>query len=183
MPAAEPPLPEGTDTIIPGAGLDGDGDTGAANSATENPTMTTNQDRPQAQGAESVRESLLGGFATLRGQAGDSARNFAEAGRERATSALDDVVRLVEDAAEQIDERLGTQYGDYARRAAQGIGDFSDGVRGKDVDALFDDARNLVKSSPAIAIGAAALLGFVVARLARAGVPDTSGPSEDAPTA
>jgi len=46
---------------------------------------------------------------------------------------------------------------------------------------LFADARELVKKSPAVAIGAAAALGFVVARLARSGIPDNSG--NDAPKA
>jgi hypothetical protein len=46
---------------------------------------------------------------------------------------------------------------------------------------LFNDARELVKRSPAVAIGAAAALGFVVARLARSGIAESSG--KDAPKA
>lgn len=167
MPAAEDSLPEGTDTIIAGAGVDAGDSAGPR----------------QKRAGDTVRDTLFNNFDSLRGQAGDHARDFAETGKDHATATLDNVIGLIEDAASEIDTRLGSQYGDYARRAAQSLGGFTDNVKGKDVDTLFDDARNLVKSSPAIAIGAAAVLGFVVARLARAGMPDTSGPREDAPTA
>jgi len=174
MPAAEDSLPEGTDTIIAGAGVDA-GDAAPATGDSASPR----QDRAGA----TMRDTLFKNFDALRGQAGDHARDFAQTGKDHATATLDNVIGLIEDAASEIDARLGSQYGDYARRAAQGLGGFTDDVKGKDVDTLFDDARNLVKSSPAIAIGAAAVLGFVVARLARAGMPDASGPREDAPTA
>ena len=49
----------------------------------------------------------------------------------------------------------------------QGI---SASVRDKDIDELLDDARALVRKSPAVAIGAAATLGFVLARLISAGI-------------
>ena len=107
----------------------------------------------------------------LRGQATDKARELAvTTSKDRATTALDGLVQTVEDAASEIDEKLGSQYGDYARRAAEHIGGFTDSFRDKDIDALFSDARDLVKKSPAVAIGAAAALGFVVARLARSSV-------------
>ena len=42
--------------------------------------------------------------------------------------------------------------------------------RAKDVDAIADDARALVRKSPGMVIGAAAAVGFVVARLLSAGL-------------
>ena len=48
-------------------------------------------------------------------------------------------------------------------------------------DALFADARELVKKSPAVAIGAAAALGFIVARLVKAGVPETGDTDKTPP--
>ena len=91
-------------------------------------------------------------------------------------------MQTVEDAAAEIDDKLGRQYGDYARRAAQSIGSFSDNFRDKDVDDLFEDARALIARSPAIAVGTAAALGFVVARLARSGLAD-GGAREGTPKA
>jgi ElaB/YqjD/DUF883 family membrane-anchored ribosome-binding protein len=145
------------------------GDTGAADAGTS--TSDGNAD----EGPQDVRAAFFGKFDELRGQTTDQVFAFAQAGKDRATGAIDDVVRMVEDAASEIDAKIGTQYGDYARRAAQTIGGFSDAFKAKEVDDLFSDARDLVKKSPAVAIGAAAALGFVVARLVRASVPESGG--------
>lgn len=103
-------------------------------------------------------------------QAADRARAFAGENKERATNALDEVAKMFEGAALDVDARLGEQYGKYARSAAQGISNFAESLRGKEVDDLFNDATELVKKSPVIAVGAAAAVGFVVARLIKSGV-------------
>lgn len=187
MPSADEQLPEGTDTIIEGAGV---------TEESENPAMASEPDPSDFGGSASAQAGAQGEtqgqdasnrgvffdrIDELRGQAGDKARDLAQAGKDRATAALDSLVQTVEEAASDIDERLGSQYGDYARRAADYIGNFSDGFRDKDVDQLFTDARELVKKSPAVAVGAAAVLGFVVARLARSSMPER--PGNDAPKA
>ena len=73
-----------------------------------------------------------------------------------------------------LDERLGEEYGRYARSAAQGISSFADSLRSKEVDDLITDATALVKRSPVIAVGAAAAVGFVLARLIKSGVDAAS---------
>ena len=182
MASADQQLPEGTDSVIDGAdaGDDAGNDHGPARAGTgDNRSRGPSADESQAEGATGA---LFARFDDLRGQATDKARDFAQAGKDRATGALDSLVQTVEDAAAEIDEKLGSQYGDYARRAAAGIGNFSDTFRDKDVDDLFADARALVAKSPAVAIGAAAAIGFVVARLARSGLPE-GGSGKDAPKA
>ena len=103
-------------------------------------------------------------------QATDKVRTFAEDSKARASGALEQVAQLLTDAAGQVDEKLGSQYGGYARNAADSVSGFADQVKAKDIDELFDDARELVRKSPAIAVGAAAAIGFVVARLVQSGV-------------
>ncbi|WP_116090160.1 hypothetical protein [Sphingomonas crusticola] len=194
--ASDEQLPEGTDAIIEGAGVSDDGGdddfaTGSSNGKNSAGTSTGRNSaaaRPEPEisairsEGETAKAALFDRFDDLRGQATDRARDFAQAGKDRATSALDSLVQTVEDAAEEIDQKLGSQYGDYARRAAQGIGNFSETFRDKDVDQLFADARALIAKSPAIAVGTAAALGFVVARLARSGLPE-GGSDKDAPKA
>ena len=108
--------------------------------------------------------------ADLREQATDKARLYAEDGKAKATSALGQLSGLLNDAAGQVDDKLGQQYGQYARTAADKVQSFSSAIDSKSVDELFDEARELVRKSPAVAIGAAAAVGFVVARLLTAGV-------------
>ena len=110
--------------------------------------------------------------ASFMGQAGDKVRKVANTGKERATGAMDDVAAMVEDVARTLDERVGPQYGDYARKAASAVSGVADGIKSKEVDQLLDDARNFVRQKPAIAIGAAAALGFVLTRLIKAGSDD-----------
>jgi ElaB/YqjD/DUF883 family membrane-anchored ribosome-binding protein len=190
---AEQNLPEGTDAVIEGAGVSEDDEVELAG-ADEMPAATTTTDQdPVDEEPVAAQTAQTGSGETgspaaaffdrvqgLRGQAEDRARDFAQAGKDRALSALDDVVRMVEDAAAEIDDKLGSQYGDYARRAAEGIGGVGDAFRDKDVDELFDDARALVTKAPAVAVGVAAALGFVVARVVRAGLPADAA---DAPKA
>lgn len=161
-------LPEGTDHVINGAGVSED-------SSSDTPPISAIKS-----GGDEIRGQFFDKIDELRGQATDKTRELAQAGKDRATTALDSLVQTVEDAATEIDEKLGSQYGDYARRAAEHIGGFTDSFRDKDIDALFNDARDFVKKSPAVAIGAAAALGFVVARLARSSMPESPG---DAPKA
>ncbi|WP_380781257.1 hypothetical protein [Sphingomonas sp. R86520] len=103
-------------------------------------------------------------------QAADKARTFAEDGKARAGTALDQLAQLLTDAAGQVDDKLGSQYGGYARTAADSVSTFSEQVKAKDVDQLVDDARELVRKSPGVAVGVAAALGFVVARLVQSGI-------------
>ena len=79
---------------------------------------------------------------------------------------------LIRDSAGTIDESVGKQYGDYARSAADAVEDFAGKVDAKQVDDIVDDARNFVRKSPAIAIGAAAAVGFLISRLVRSGRDD-----------
>jgi ElaB/YqjD/DUF883 family membrane-anchored ribosome-binding protein len=117
-------------------------------------------------------QQLKSGAQSLRQQATGKVREYAEDGKSRATTALDDFSTVVRDAADQIDERLGSEYGQYARRAAEAVSDFSQTLRNKEVDELYDNAREVVRKSPVVAIGAAAAVGFALVRLIKAGVPD-----------
>ena len=126
-------------------------------------------------GGAPVKDQLRDGVQSLKQQATDRVRTVADDGKARATSALDDLSRAINEAGSQIDERLGGQYGDYARRAADAVTGLSDTIRDKDVDELWDDARNVVRKSPGIALGVAAVVGFTLARLVKAGLEEPTG--------
>jgi ElaB/YqjD/DUF883 family membrane-anchored ribosome-binding protein len=95
---------------------------------------------------------------------------LADTGKERAVGGLDQLSQLITDAAGQVDEKLGSQYGEYARSAAGVVSGFSDQIKGKDVDQLLDEAREFVRKSPGVAVGVAAALGFAAARLVQSGI-------------
>lgn len=117
-----------------------------------------------------VRQQLTDGAGKIQAQAGDKAREFAKLGQERAAGALDQLVAMLNDAAGQVDDKLGAQYGGYARNAAEAVQKFSGQVKDQDFDQLLDQGREIVRKSPAVAIGAAAAVGFVIARLVQSGI-------------
>ncbi len=175
MPPRNSELPEGTDHIINGAmattndsGADtgsGGGFVGSAGTDDTGGTTAGSSNAP-------VKQQLRDSANSLRDQAGSKAREYAEDGKQRATTALEDFSRVVNEAADSIDERLGEQYGRYARQAADAVSGYADTLRNKPVDELYDDARNLVRKSPAVAIGVAAAVGFALVRLVKAGMPE-----------
>lgn len=110
--------------------------------------------------------------AKLQGQATDKARAYAEQGKAKAGDALGQLSKMLDDAAGQVDEKLGEPYGQYARQAAGQVSGFADALAAKDVDQIADDVREFVRKSPAAALGIAAALGFAVARIVQAGLDD-----------
>ncbi|HEX8064705.1 MAG TPA: hypothetical protein VF535_16015 [Allosphingosinicella sp.] len=119
-----------------------------------------------------VTDQVKGQIFNLRDQAGGKVREFADTGKTRATDMLEELSRVVADTADSIDERLGNNYGEYARKAADGVSGFADSLRGKDVDELYDNVRSAVRKSPGLAIGIAAVVGFTLVRLVKAGLPE-----------
>jgi len=79
---------------------------------------------------------------------------------------------MIHDTADALDDSIGEKYGDYIRSAANTVNDFAEKVDAKEIDDIVDDARNFVKKRPAVAIGAAAAVGFVLVRLIKSGMDD-----------
>jgi hypothetical protein len=121
------------------------------------------------QSGETTAEKFKSQFASLKSTASDKARDYAGQGVTHATDALDEAAKFLQDTARTVEEKLGPQYGRYGFSAADSVSGFADQLRGKDVDELVEDLRGFVRKSPAVAIGAAVGLGFILARLAKAG--------------
>ena len=158
-------LPEGTDTVISGASV-----------ASENEEQLivrepTNRDR--------VLDKVREGRGKLAGQAADKTRGLVGQGLERSSEALANVSKLVGDTAAGLDERLGEEYGDYARKAAGAIEDVANNLSSKDADELIEDTRNFVRKSPGVALAGAAIVGFALARLVKSGFDDARGRGDD----
>lgn len=117
----------------------------------------------------STAQTLKDSAAKLQKQATGKAYAFAEDGKAKAGGALDEFSRLMENAAGSVDGSLGAEYGDYARSAAKAISGFSDQLKAKDIDDLLADIRDFARKSPAVAVGTAAAIGFVLARLVKSG--------------
>ncbi|SEJ59661.1 hypothetical protein SAMN05518849_11165 [Sphingobium sp. AP50] len=103
----------------------------------------------------------------IKEQAGKTAKSAAGAAKDKTGSAMQSLAKLISDTAGTVDAKLGPQYGDYARQAAESVAGAADTLDSKDVDQLLGEARDFVRKSPAVAIGAAAVVGYVLMRLAK----------------
>ena len=158
-------LPEGTDAVIAGA------------SATENEEALIVRE-PTARDAtarDRAIDKFKGSTDKLSGQAADKARELVGQGLERGGEALANVSKLIGDTASSLDDRLGEEYGEYARRAASAIEDAANRVAAKNPDELIDDTREFVRKSPGVALAGAAVIGFALVRLVKAGLDRDNG--------
>ena len=146
-------LPEGTDKVIAGA-------SGGTATVNTNLVADGNDD-------DGLTGRIRRSTESLSSQAGEKARGLVSQGLERSAEALG------------IEDRLGSEYGDYARRAATAIEDAANAIAEKDADELIEDTRNFVRNSPGIALAGAAVVGFVVARLLKTGLAKDDDDDED----
>jgi ElaB/YqjD/DUF883 family membrane-anchored ribosome-binding protein len=119
---------------------------------------------------QNIADRVRSGREQLASQAGERARGFVTQGLERTSEALANVAKMVGDTAPGIDDRLGEEYGEYARRAAGAIENVANAIAEKDPDELIEDTRTFVRNSPGVALAGAAVVGFVVARLLKTGL-------------
>ena len=148
-------LPEGTDKVIAGA---------AATEREEELIVS----EPTAR--DRMMDKVKTGGGKLSGQAADKARGLVGQGLARSSEAIGSVGKLIGDTATGLDERLGSDYGDYARKAASTLDDVAGRLANKDADELIDDTRQFVRKSPGIALAGAAIVGFALARLVKTGL-------------
>ena len=157
-------LPEGTDHIIAGASA-----TGRGNENTD--VLVADLGQPTGRGSrDAILDKIRSGREKLSNQAADKTRGLVTQGLEKSAEALANIGKLVGDTADGLDERLGAEYGDYARRAATAIDDAANSLATKDADELIDDTREFVRQSPGVALAGAAIIGFALARLIKTGL-------------
>lgn len=117
--------------------------------------------------ADLYREKVTSQSGEWTSQAKEKATNYANEGKAKASEGIAAVGKLVSENAGLIDEKVGVKYGDYARSAAQSLQDVSARLDAKELDELAEDAKEFVRKSPGMAIGIAAVGGFLLARLLR----------------
>ena len=203
---ADTNLPEGTDTIIEGAGSGGTSSgtgrsgttvqggstsqvgnsTGARTGTTDSASGTdalitggsSGSSGNDASGSDDTQQSGVRGMISkagtkVRGEAANRTRTYLGQGLERGSTTLSNVATLIDDTVQQIEEKLGPQYGEYARSASQTINRYATTLQNKDPDELVDDAREIVRKSPGVALAGAAIVGFGLVRLIKAGLEES----------
>lgn len=155
---------DATDTLITGAGTTSTGNTGP-----------TADDTTGNRGG--IRGLVSNASTKLRDEGKTRVHGFASQGLERGSTTLTNLSTLIDDTVQQIEDRLGPQYGDYARKASQKLNGYATTLQEKNPEELIDDARDFIRKSPAVALTGAAILGFGLARILKVGLEEGSNGS------
>jgi ElaB/YqjD/DUF883 family membrane-anchored ribosome-binding protein len=118
--------------------------------------------------ASEVIVDVKGEAAEIFEKTGAGAKSAASSGKDMAA----DAVAGLADAARQMAGKLddgnadsgNAKAADMARKAADTMEKFSGRLREKEIEEIAEDARTAVRNNPAIAVGAAAVIGFALAR-------------------
>ncbi|MDM7955629.1 hypothetical protein [Blastomonas sp.] len=143
------PAPEASAASAPVAA------TGTALAVTASPTSDTG-----ALGAAAAKVNAM-----IPENVTDKAREVATEVKDMASDAVHGLARIISDSAGAIDDNVGPKYGDYARTAAQSVSDAADRLRAKPVDEIAEDTREFVRTKPAAAVGIAAVLSLMLAKI------------------
>ena len=172
-------LPEGTDKIIAGASdarpshrRRPDGDVLLVADVGDEPIAATASHDRQRRAATRSSTRSAPAARSCRARRPTRPAGWSARASSASAEALANVGKLVGDTADGLDERLGPEYGDYARRAATAIEDAANSIASKDADELIDDTREFVRKSPGVALAGAAIVGFALARLIKTGLAE-----------
>lgn len=105
-------------------------------------------------------------------KAGAKVKDAATSGKDMAADGLHNLADATRNVAGKYADGKAKPVADYAAKAADGLDRFSGTLKNKSVDDLTSDAKGFVKEHPAIAVGAAALIGFALARFLKSSGSD-----------
>lgn len=115
--------------------------------------------------AKGKSESLKADAMKYGDDAKAKAGELAAQGKTKTSEAMVSLSKVVSENAAIIDEKVGEKYGDYARSASRSLSETAAKLDAKSVEELGEDAREMVRKSPGLAVGIAAVGGFLLARL------------------
>jgi hypothetical protein len=99
-----------------------------------------------------------------------AAASKAEETKSRTAEEFARTAHALETAAEELGESSAQR--EILRRAAAGLQDVSDIIRGRSFGEMVDELTRFGRRNPAVLLGGAALAGFALARFGRASAPD-----------
>lgn len=94
---------------------------------------------------------------------------LAESGKSEIATSFQGIVEIVRELASRVEGLGGGPVAAYANQAVDLLDDLHAQLRDKPVDELLDDGRELIRTSPGVAVGVAVFAGFIAARLVKAG--------------
>jgi hypothetical protein len=144
-----------------------DAPTSSNSSATPMPMQRPSQG---AGAAEKLAQQLRAQAGRWRDVGTTKMTQLAETGKGQFAAKLNDVAEVIESVAEPVEKSYGSSAAGYVRSASNSVRSLSDDLKNKSVEDLVSASRSAIGNNAGFAIGTAALLGFVAARVAKGGL-------------
>ena len=120
-------------------------------------------------GGKTGGDSIGAKATSLRDKAAQKLRGLADDGKGQVTATLDGLITVVREISDKLQDGSFGPVGGYAKDAADTLQGWTDGIKNRSVEDLIDDGRELVRKTPAVAVGVAVAAGFVLSRVLKAG--------------
>lgn len=109
------------------------------------------------------------------GMAKEQAKSMLSRTGTQVAGTLDDVCVALHDMASRLDEENHKLVGGYVHSAAEQLDRASSALRNNDVDVIIDRAEQQIRRSPALFLGGAIALGFLMGRFVKSSGERTHG--------
>lgn len=111
----------------------------------------------------------------LANRGGEQVKSQLANQKHEAAQRLMPVQTALRETAQQLRKQDQRSMGQYADKAADGVDRVSNYLRDTDVDEMTEEVRYFARRSPAIFLGGAAALGFLVTRFLKSSSQGTTG--------
>lgn len=135
-------------------------------SGTMGESATNGTSQAAADHAAKLREQA----SKLGHEAADTARRIGNEGLGKASSAMSGLAKSAHDLGDRVGhtgDETRAKVGEFAHKAGERLDSYANKLRDKDIDDVVSDVRESVRRNPAIAVGAAVAIGFLLSRLFR----------------
>ena len=143
--------------------------------------MVENENKAESDGGPTGAEDVKQEATKAEEQIGDALKSKAEAMVQSPLEAGADALAGVAQTAGSVAEAIGGEspvIADYLKNAGQKLDQFSSDLREKSVSELLQTAIGFGRSQPVLMIAGAAIVGFALSRVVKAGL---AAPAESSP--
>lgn len=113
-------------------------------------------------------DSLKEGARSLGEEARDRASGYVEEGKQAVTESLEAFAQAIRRASDELSERDQTMAAQVIRQGASTLERLTRSISGTNMEDMIGQVRTFARNNPTAFIGATMLVGFAMARFARA---------------
>ena len=121
---------------------------------------------------KSIGQKMMDDAKSAADKAADEAKKYSsrkmEEGRDRAAGELGKVAHAAATAASDLEGQQQETISHYVNEMADRVNRLAEGLRGKSVDQLIDDAKTIARKNPALFIAGSVAIGIGLSRFVKA---------------